>query len=118
MSVPTRHRRRSLILAAVATAALTTTAGAQARTPIRDCGDIATEPAAGGAYAITAQGPTCASARAVARIVPGKKACRPTAGGCTVRGYTCLVGQAGKELFLAHCENANQTRFIRFEYGS
>ena len=118
MSIPTRHRRRAMTLAAVATVTLTTAAAAQARTPIRDCGDLGSEPTAGSAYAITAQGPTCASARAVARIVPGRKACRPTAGGCTVRGYTCLVAQAGKELFLAHCENAKQTRFIRFEYGS
>jgi hypothetical protein len=70
--------------------------------------------------AITAQGVTCNSARAVARTVPGKKNCGPypTTGGCTVRGFTCLIGQAGKELFLAICQNARQTRFIRFEYGS
>jgi hypothetical protein len=106
--------RPALVLGAVAAALLTSAATAEARSPIRDCGDIAN----GGAYAITGQGASCATARAVARIVPAKKSCRPTSGGCTVRGYTCLIGQAGKELFLAHCENSTQTRFIRFEYGS
>jgi hypothetical protein len=109
-----RRRRRAALIAGAVVAALTTTAAADARTPIRDCGDLGN----GGAYAITAQGVTCTSARAVARIVPGKKACAPTAGGCKVRGYTCLTGEAGKELFLVHCENSTQTRFIRFEYGS
>ena len=117
MIVPTRRGSSALILGAAVAVTSMTAASAEARTPIRDCGDIAAA-TTGGAYAITAQGVTCASARAVARIVPAKKACRPAAGGCSVRGYTCLVGQAGKELFLAHCENSNQTRFIRFEYGS
>lgn len=108
--------RRTLTLGAVAAASLTSTAVAEARAPIRDCGDL--PGGAGNAYAITAQGVDCSRARAVARLVPGKKACRPAAGGCTVRGFTCLVGQAGKELFLAHCENSNQTRFVRFEFGS
>jgi hypothetical protein len=113
---PGPHRRRCRGRAALiaVVAAVTTTAAADARTPIRDCGDIAN----GGASAVTAQGVTCTAARAVARIVPGKKACAPTAGGCQVRGYTCLTGQAGKELFLVRCENSAQTRFIRFEYGS
>ena len=105
--------RSALVLGTVAAALMTAAPSSQARTPIRDCGDIA-----GGSIAITAQGVTCKSARAVARIVPKKTACRPTKGGCTVRGFTCLTGQAGKELFLVHCENSNQTRFIRFEYGS
>jgi hypothetical protein len=109
------RRRASLIVGALAASIVRTTAAAgEARTPIRDCGDIA----AGGAYAITAQGVTCASSRAVARLVPARTACRPAKGGCSVRGFTCLTGQAGKELFLVHCENAGQTRFIRFEYGS
>ena len=112
MSTRTRLDRPALMLGAVAAAVMTTAAGAQARTPIRDCGDIAN----GGAYAITAQGVTCKSARAVARIVPARKACL-AASGCRVRGYTCLVGQAGKELYLVHCEASAQTRFIRFEYG-
>jgi hypothetical protein len=107
-------RRAALVLGVVAAALITTAASSEARTPIRDCGDIAD----GGASAITAQGVTCTSARAVAKIVPRRTACRPTKGGCTVRGYTCLTGQAGKELFLVHCENSAQTRFIRFEYGS
>ncbi|MEA2220096.1 MAG: hypothetical protein QOJ35_2722 [Solirubrobacteraceae bacterium] len=112
MIVPSR--RPALILGALAAVALTTAASSEARTPIRDCGDIAH----GGAYAITAQGVSCTSSRAVARIVPGRTACRAANGGCTVRGYTCLTGQAGKELFLVHCENSDQTRFIRFEFGS
>jgi hypothetical protein len=110
MKTPTR----ALVLSAAATALLTTAATAQARTPIRDCGDIAN----GGAYAITAQGAACTSARAIARRVPANRSCGPKTGGCTVRGYRCLIGQAGKELFLAHCENSTQTRFVRFEYGS
>jgi hypothetical protein len=114
MRTPTGPIRLALLLGAVVAALLTAISTAQARSPIRDCGDIAK----GGAYAITAQGATCASARAVARLVPANKSCAPTSGGCTIRGYRCLVGQAGKELFLAHCENPSQTRFIRFEYGS
>jgi hypothetical protein len=115
MNTLTRRIRPVLILGAVVTATIASAApAAEARTAIRDCGDIAN----GGAYAITAQGVTCASARAVARIVPARDLCVPASGGCKVRGYTCLVGQAGKELFLVHCENATQTRFIRFEYGS
>ena len=113
MTKPADLLRPAVLVAFAAGVLLASTAAADARTPIRDCGDVA-----GGASAITAQGASCTTARAVARVVPGRKACRPAAGGCTVRGYTCLVGQAGKELFLAHCENSTQTRFIRFEYGS
>jgi len=113
MITPTHHSRTALTLGAVALVVIATAAGAEARTPVRDCGSIAKS----GAYAITAQGVTCKSSRAVAQIVPGKRACRPMKS-CMVRGYTCLIGQAGKELFLVHCENSTQTRFIRFEYGS
>jgi hypothetical protein len=113
-----RHSRTVAVALAVSivAAALITAPSAQARSPIRDCGDIA----AAGASAVTAQGVNCKSARAVARIVPARKACGPfpTSGGCTVRGFTCLVGQAGKELFLVSCQDARQQRFIRFEYGS
>jgi hypothetical protein len=111
-----RRRSRVIIASAVTATALTFTAGAQARATIRDCGDIS----AAGASAITAQGVACKSARAVARVVPARKTCGPfpTSGGCTVRGFTCLVGQAGKELFLVTCQDAHQARFIRFEYGS
>ena len=113
--ISSHHRRRMLVLGALAAAAgMATAASSEARTPIRDCGDVSS----GGAYAITAQGVTCTSSRAVARVVPARTACRPAKGGCTVRGFTCLTGQAGKELFLVHCENADQTRFIRFEWGS
>jgi hypothetical protein len=116
MTTLTHLFRPAPTLAAVAAAMLMTVAAADARAPIRDCGDI--PGGAGNAYAITAQAVDCTRARAVARAVPGKQACRPAAGGCTVRGFTCLVGQAGKELFLVHCESSNQTRFIRFEFGS
>ncbi|MEY2517263.1 MAG: hypothetical protein QOJ89_4621 [bacterium] len=50
--------------------------------------------------------------------MPARTACRPAKRGGVVRGFTWLTAQAGKELFLVHCENADQTRFIRFEYGS
>ena len=109
------HSLRALIAGALAATALSTAASAQARSPIRDCGDL--PGGAGSAYAITAQGVSCSSARAVARIVPSKKACG-AGKSCRVRGFTCLIGQAGKELYLAHCENAGQTHFVRFEYGS
>jgi hypothetical protein len=113
-----RGRGRTALVAGAIVAAATTAAAADARTPIRDCGDISPgNTANGSAYAITAQGVTCKSARAVARIVPARKACAPGAS-CKVRGYICLTGQAGSELFLVHCENSTQTRFIRFEYGS
>jgi hypothetical protein len=109
------YGRPTILLGALAAAAvLTCAASSEARTPIRDCGDITTA----GVSAITAQGVTCKASRAVAKIVPGSTACRPAKGGCRVRGFTCLTGQAGKELFLVHCESSNQTRFIRFEYGS
>jgi len=113
MSISTCQIRSAAIIGAAAVTIMTTAAAA-ARTPIRDCGDITTA----GVSAITAQGVTCKAARAVARIVPAKRACGPATGGCTVRGFTCLVGQAGKELYFARCENSTQTRFIRFEYGS
>jgi len=111
-----RRAFRVIVASAVTSTALTFTSGAQARAPIHDCGDIT----AAGASAITAQGTTCRSARAVARIVPAKKTCGPfpSSGGCAVRGFTCLVGQAGKELFLVACQDTQQKRFIRFEYGS
>jgi hypothetical protein len=113
--IASSQRRPTIVLAALAAAVvLTNAATSEARTPIRDCGDVARA----GAFAITAQGVTCTSSRAVARLAPTRAACRPAKGGCTVRGFTCLTGQAGKELFLVHCENADQTRFIRFEYGS
>jgi hypothetical protein len=107
--------RRALIVGALAVAVLPIAASAQARSPIRDCGDL--PGGVGNASAITAQGVSCASARAVARVVPSKKACG-AGKSCRVRGFTCLIGQAGKELYLAHCESAGQTHFVRFEYGS
>jgi len=105
----------ALALGALAAAVVTTAAPAAERAPIRDCGDTA----AAGPYAITAQGRglTCATARALARAVAPKRSCA-TRGSCTVRGFTCLVAKAGKELYLAHCEAGGQTRFVRFEYGS
>jgi hypothetical protein len=111
-----RCSRAVAIMASIAAAALVAAPAAEARAPIRDCGDIA----GSSTSAITAQGVTCSSARAVARVVPARKACAPypAGGGCTVRGFTCLIGQAGKELFLATCQDSHQKRFIRFEYGS
>lgn len=114
-----RHVTRSMaaiaIASLIAATAATAAGGSPARTPIRDCGDIT---AAAGA--ITAQGVPCRQARFVARFVPASKTCRPypASGTCTTRGFTCLIGQAGKELFLAQCQDQRQEGFIRFEYGS
>jgi hypothetical protein len=109
---------RVLVLGTLAAAAVTTTAPAAPRAPIRDCGDLG-DSVAGAPYAITAQGPslTCGTARAVARAVGAKRSCR-TSRSCRVLGFTCLVARAGKELYLVHCEASGQTRFVRFEYGS
>lgn len=108
---------RALALSTLAAAAVTTAAPAAPRAPIRDCGDLG-DSTAGAPYAITAQGRslTCKSARAVASGVTKKRSCR-TSGSCIVRGFTCLVAKAGKELYLVHCEASNQTRFVRFEFG-
>jgi hypothetical protein len=100
-------------LAAVGLVALFLTAIADAkRAPIKDCGDISMN-----ISAITAQGTTCTSARAIARALPGSKTCTSKKF-CQVRSYTCLLGPAGKELTLVHCENSTQTRFVRFEFGA
>jgi len=110
---------RALALSALVAAAVTTAAPAEVRAPIRDCGDVG-DASDAGAYAITAQGRglTCRSARALARAVTPKRSCR-TNGSCTVRGFVCLVAQAGKELYLASCETTGPSRkFVRFEFGS
>jgi hypothetical protein len=109
---------RALVLTTLAAGAVTTAAPAAARTPIRDCGDLG-DSANGSPYAITAQGRglPCRTARGVASGVGAKRSCR-TSGSCVVRGFTCLVARAGKELYLVHCEASNQTRFVRFEFGS
>lgn len=112
--------RSILTLAAAAALALAPTAVAQTtkRAPIKDCGDVATLDA-GGVFigAITAQGGACTNARAIASKVAKSAGCRAK-GSCRQRTYTCLLAKAGKELTLVHCENAKQTTFIRFEFGS
>ena len=100
------------IAAIVSSLLAVSAAGAATRPPIRDCGDISM-----GLSAITAQGTTCANARAIARAVPRSTTCTKNHS-CRVRSYTCLIGVAGKELSLARCENSTQTRFVRFEFGS
>jgi hypothetical protein len=97
---------------AMATFALGASAGAATRAPIRDCGDVSMNVAA-----VTAQGTTCANARAIAKAAAASSACQGRQS-CRVRSYTCLLGEAGSELTLVRCENATQTRFARFELGS
>jgi hypothetical protein len=112
--------RSILTTAAIALLALAPTAAAQTtkRAPIKDCGDVSTLDD-GGFFlgAITAQGGACTNARAVASKVAKSAACK-SKGSCKQRTYTCLLAKAGKELTLVHCENAKQTAFIRFEFGS
>jgi hypothetical protein len=121
MSMPGLPRRRAanaLALAATAAALLPSSAAA-ARAPIRDCGDTATHGA--GAFAITAQGRglTCKTARGVARQTPLTASCKSArVTSCTVRGFVCLVARVGEELWLARCEASNETKFVRFEFGS
>ena len=112
--------RSLLTTAAVALLALAPAAAAQTpkRAPIKDCGDVATLDADGAFIgAITAQGGACTNARAVASKVAKSAGCK-SKGSCRQRTYTCLLAKAGKELTLVHCENAKQTTFIRFEFGS
>ncbi len=111
---------RVFALSAFVAGAIATAAPAAARAPLRDCGDLG-DASDAGAYAITAQGRglTCRTARGVARAVPRKISCR-TKGDCVVRGFACLVPQAGKELWLASCEGLStaSTKIVRFEFGS
>ena len=112
--------RTLLTAAALAVAALAPAALSQAaaRPPIKDCGDVATiDRDHVFIGAITAQGAGCKNARAVARTVARSASCRRR-GSCRVRTSTCLLAKAGEELTLVHCENARQTAFIRFEFGS
>ena len=111
-----------MTLAAVATVTLTTAAAAQARTPIRDCGDLGGEPTAGSAYAITAQGPTLrVQARAVAPDRAGQERSagpRPRVVG-PWRGYdTASVAPGPQGALPRPLRERRETRFIRFEYGS
>jgi hypothetical protein len=108
-----------LLVAALALALLPAGAGAAGdRTPIRDCGDVSTLDD-GGAYvgAVTAQGPSCRTARGIAKAVAGSARCKRN-GSCRSRGFTCLLGVAGKELTLARCEDSRQEAFVRFEFGA
>ncbi len=101
------------VAAAAALVVVSGAAGAGAkRAPIRDCGDVSMN-----LSAITAQGTTCANARAIARGVVATRTCSKQRF-CRVRSYTCLLGVAGKELTLVRCEDSTQTRFVRFEFGS
>jgi hypothetical protein len=95
-----------------------TAAQAATRPPIKDCGDVSTLDQ-GGFFlgAVTAHGGACTNARAVASRVARTTSCK-TKGTCHVRTYACLLAKAGKELTLVHCENARQTAFVRFEFGS
>lgn len=115
-----RSSLRVLALASLLSATMTIAASAAARAPIRDCGDLG-DASDAGAYAITAQGRglTCKTALGVARAVPRITSCR-SQGSCVVRGFVCLVPQAGKELWLASCETVStrSTKFVRFEFGS
>ena len=112
--------RTILTTLAIALLALAPMAAAQSakRAPIKDCGDVSTLDR-GGFFlgAITAQGGACRNARAVASRVARSAGCKRQ-GSCRQRTYTCLLAKAGKELTLVHCENARQTAFIRFEFGS
>jgi hypothetical protein len=103
-----------LAACAFAALAMLVTAGVAGakRAPIRDCGDLSMN-----LSALTAQGTTCANARAIARGVIAAKPCTKQRF-CRVRSYTCLLGIAGKELTLVRCEDSTQTRFVRFEFGA
>jgi hypothetical protein len=103
-----------LAACAFAALAMLVTAGVAGakRAPIRDCGDLSMN-----LSALTAQGTTCAKARAIARGVIAAKPCTKQRF-CRVRSYTCLLGIAGKELTLVRCEDSTQTRFVRFEFGA
>ncbi len=107
-------RRTAGAVGAAALAALALAGGAHAadRAPIRDCGDISMN-----VSAITAQGASCSLARRIATAVPRNRTCTSREF-CTVRAYNCLLGPVGKELTLVRCENATQTRFVRFEFGA
>ena len=112
--------RTLIATAAICVAALTPAAPsrAAARPPIRDCGDVATlDRDHVFIGAVTAQGGTCANARAIARTVARSAGCKRK-GSCRARSYTCLLEAAGKELTLVHCENPRQTAFVRFEFGA
>jgi hypothetical protein len=112
--------RRCVATAALAVALTVPTALAQgaSRPPIKDCGDVATiDEDQFFIGAITAQGTACTNAREIARVVAKSPGCKRK-GSCVRRGYTCLLAKAGEELTLVHCESANQTRFVRFVFGS
>ncbi|MDP2711082.1 MAG: hypothetical protein Q8O56_07670 [Solirubrobacteraceae bacterium] len=112
---------RTLITAAlIALLAFAPSAVAQTtqRAPIKDCGDVATLDDDGFSIgAVTAQRGACKNARAIASKVAKSAGCK-SKGSCRQSTYTCLLAKAGKELTLVRCENATQTAFIRFEFGS
>jgi len=93
-------------------------AGAAPRAPIKDCGDVSTLERGGFLLgAVTAQRTTCTNARAIARTVGRSAGCKRQ-GSCRRLNYTCLLAKAGKELTFVRCEGADQTAFVRFEFGS
>ena len=112
--------RSILTTAAITLLVLAPAAVAQTpkRAPIKDCGDVATIDRDNVFIgAITAQGGACTNARAVASKVAKSAGCKRKRS-CRQRTYTCLLAKAGEELTLVHCESANQTKFVRFEFGS
>jgi hypothetical protein len=104
------------VLAATAVALLPS--GASAAPKLRACGNLET---GNGVLVgdITTKRVRCASARDVARAVPG--ACGKE-GTCQVRGFSCITAQALEELRFARCSKArgNSELFtvIRFDFGS
>ena len=98
-------------------------ATAQDRADMTSCGDLE---AANGLLIgdLLARNVTCASAKKVARKLPGK--CDPGGrkanGSCSVRGFSCLFARAAPELRFARCSkpgNGDELfKTIRFDYGS
>ena len=90
---------------------------------MNSCGDLE---AANGLLIgdLLARNVTCASAKKVARKLPGK--CDPGGrkanGSCSVRGFSCLFARAAPELRFARCSkpgNGDELfKTIRFDYGS
>ncbi len=111
---------RALALTALVAGAIATAAPAAPRAPVRDCGDVV-DLGGAGASAISAQGRdlSCATARRVVKtLLPMRSCSNAEIDQCTVRGFNCFVATVGKELYLARCANRNQTKFVRFEFGS
>ena len=115
-----------IAIAAVVLGGLLAAAPAQAqdREPMKSCGDLE---AGNGLLVgdVLARRVSCATARKVARRMPGK--CDPGGskanGSCSVRGFSCLFARAAPELRFARCskpggDNDELFKTIRFDYGS